>query len=70
MEVFEGEKHLGSVELGLPERELLALNVQHEVATTDVFHNEVDTGLSLETRVQPEKEWMAFTSGRQKYSLF
>ena len=52
MEVLEREQHLGRVELGLPEGELLALDVQHEITTAHVLHNEVDTRLGLETRVK------------------
>ena len=49
MEVLEREQHLRRVELRLPERELLPLDVQHEITTADVLHDEVDTRLSLET---------------------
>lgn len=49
MEVLECEQHLRCIELRLPERELLALDVQHEVTTADILHDEVDTRLGLET---------------------
>ena len=65
MEVLEGEQHFRRVELRLTKRELLALNVQHEVTTAHVLHNEVDTGLCLETRMQAEQERVAFL-GRSK----
>ena len=51
VEVLEGEQHLRRIELCLTEGELLALDVQHEITTAHVLHNEVDTGLCLETRV-------------------
>jgi len=51
MEILESEKDLRSIELGLPQGELLSLNVQHQITSTDVLHDEVDASLSLETRV-------------------
>ena len=52
MEVFQREKNLCSIELGLPQRKLFSLNMKHEITTTDVLHDEVDSGLCLEARVE------------------
>ena len=49
MEVLESEQDLRGVELGLSQRELLTLDVQHEITTADVLHDEIDTSLRLET---------------------
>jgi hypothetical protein len=53
----------------LTQRELLALNVQHQVSTRNVLHDKVDTSLCLEARVQAKKERVAFTRGREEDSL-
>jgi hypothetical protein len=60
MEVLKGEKDFTSVKLGLSERELLLLNVQHEIPSADVLHDKVNSGLGLEARVQVEQERVAF----------
>ena len=49
VEVLESEQDLRGVELGLSQRELLTLNVQHEITTADVLHDEINTSLRLET---------------------
>lgn len=69
MEIFQGKKHFGCVELGLTERKLPTLNMQHEITSTDVFHDEIDTGLSLETRMKTKKERMTFACGSKEYTL-
>lgn len=53
MEVFQRKEDFRGVELGLAQRELLALNVQHEITSAHVFHHKVYSGLCLEARVQP-----------------
>ena len=58
VEVLQSQQDFGRVELRLPERELLALDVQHEISSAHVLHDEVDTRLCLETRVQTEQEGM------------
>ena len=70
MEVFKREQDLGSIELCLPERELLALDVQHEITAGDVLHDEVDTRFSLEARVQAEQERMPLACSGHEYPLF
>ena len=49
MEILEGQKHFRRVELRLSQGELFALDVQHEITSADVLHDEVDTRLGLET---------------------
>lgn len=51
VQVLESQQDLGSVELGLPKRELLPLDVEHEISTTNIFHDEVDASLCLEARM-------------------
>lgn len=50
--------------------ELTALNMQHQITTTDVLHDEVYTGFCLETGMQVEEEWVAFLVGNQEDTLF
>ena len=69
VEVFEGKQYFRCVEFRLPKRELLALNVQHEITTAHVLHNEVDTRLCLETRVQAKQEWVALLGRSKKDAL-
>lgn len=52
VEVLQSKKDLRRVKLGLTKRELFALDVQHEVTSTNVLHDKVHARLSLETRVQ------------------
>jgi len=54
MEVFKCEEDFRCVELGLPQRKLFALDVQHQIASTDVFHDKVYTSLRLEAGVKSE----------------
>jgi hypothetical protein len=70
MEVLQCQKNLTSVKLGLSKRELLLLDMQHEITSADVFHDEVDSGLRLETGVKFEQEWVTFLSGGQEDTLF
>ena len=44
--------------------------MQHQITTTDVLHDEVDTGFGLETGVQVEKEGMTFLVCNQEHTLF
>jgi hypothetical protein len=69
MEVFKCKQHFTRVELRLPERKLLALNVQHEVSSTDILHDEVYASFRLETRVQPKEEGMPILRRREKHAL-
>lgn len=50
--------------------ELAALNVQHQVTTTDILHDEVDSGLSLETSMKVGQERMSLLVGDQEDTLF
>lgn len=52
MEVLQGQENLTRVELGLSQRELLLLDVQHEISSADVFHHKVDSRLGLEAGVE------------------
>jgi hypothetical protein len=70
VKVFKRQKDFGGVELGLAKRKLLALNVQHEVASTDVLHHKIDTGLCLETGVQSEKERVSLACSCEEDTLF
>lgn len=51
MEVFQSKEDLGSIELGLPQGELLSLDVQHQVTTAHVLHDEINSGFRLEARM-------------------
>ena len=70
VEVFEGKQHLCGIKLGTMQIKLFALDVQHQVTTTNVLHHEIHTRLRLETRVQIEKERMPFTRHCQEHTLF
>lgn len=70
MEIFQSEEHFRRVELRLPRRKLFALNVQHEISSTNILHNKINTSLSLETRMQSQQERMPFASGCQKDAFF
>lgn len=50
--------------------ELATLNMQHQITTADVFHDEVDSGLGLETSVQVQQEGMSLLVGNKKDALF
>lgn len=66
MEVLKRKQNLGSVELRLAERELLPLDMQHQISSTDVLHNEVNPSFSLEARMQPKQKWVAlFRCGQE-----
>jgi hypothetical protein len=69
VEILQSEEHLTGVELCLTEGELLLLDVKHEIASTDVLHDKVNTGLGLEARMQAEQERMSFLSGREEDAL-
>jgi len=62
MEVLKSKEDFTSVKLGLSERELFLLDVQHEISSADVFHDKVYSGLGLEARVQVEQERVTFLS--------
>ena len=69
MEVLEGQKHFRRVELRLSQGELFALDVQHEITSADVLHDEVDTRLGLETRMETEQEGVSLSGSSQEYPL-
>jgi len=69
VEVLQRKADLGSIELSALRAELASLNVQHQVTTTDVLHDEVHTGLGLETSVQTQKERMPLLVRDQEDSL-
>lgn len=69
VEVLEGKEYLCSIELGTAWSELLALNMQHQVAAANVFHHKVYTRLGLEARVQAEEERMSFASRSEENTL-
>ena len=62
MEIFKGKQHFRRIELRLAKRELLALDVQHEITTAHVLHDKVYTCFGLETRVKAEQEGMTLSS--------
>lgn len=70
VEILKGKQDLARVELGLAKRELLLLDVQHQVAARDILHDEVHTSLGLKTRVQVEQEGMTFLCGGKVHPLF
>lgn len=69
MEVLQRQEHFGGVKFCLPQRELLALNVQHQITSTHVFHHKVDAGLSLEARMQTKQERMPFSGSGQEHAF-
>jgi hypothetical protein len=70
VEVLQRQEYFTRIELGLSKRELLLLNVQHEITSADVFHDEIDTSFRLETRVKFEQERVTFLGGGQEDPLF
>lgn len=48
---------------------MFPLDVQHEITTADVLHNEVNAGFSLETRVEAEKERVTLPRSSQEDPL-
>lgn len=70
VEVLQRQEHFTRIELGLSKRELLLLDVQHQITSADVFHDEIDTSFRLETRVKFEQEWVTFLGGGQEDTLF
>lgn len=55
--------------LGPLRRELSALNVQHQITTANVLHDEVDSRFRLKTGVEVQQERMAFLVSNKKYPL-
>lgn len=86
VEILERETDLGSVEPGQVSgdtedlknpnilcslgTELATLNVKHQVTTTDILHDEVNTGFRLETCVQVQQEGVSLLVCDQKHTLF
>jgi hypothetical protein len=70
MEVFQREKDLRGVEFRLTKRELLALNMKHEISSANVLHHKIYTRLCLEARMQSKKEGVSLASCGKEDSLF
>lgn len=49
--------------------ELSSLNVQHEITTADVFHDEVNSSLGLEAGMQVQQKGMPLLVRNQEHSL-
>jgi hypothetical protein len=49
MEVFKSKEDFRSIEFGLSQRKLFALDVKHQITSTDILHDKVYTSLRLET---------------------
>jgi hypothetical protein len=49
--------------------ELASLNVQHEIPTADIFHDEIYSGFCLETGMQVEQERMALLVRNEEHPL-
>lgn len=56
--------------LGSLGSKLTSLNVQHEITTANVLHDEIHSRLCLETGVQIKQEGMPLLISNQEYSLF
>ncbi|KAI6769226.1 hypothetical protein HG531_010330 [Fusarium graminearum] len=69
VEVLERQADLGGVELRTLSTELTSLNVQHQITTTNVLHDEVHTGLCLEACMQVGQEWVSAPVGNQEHTL-
>jgi hypothetical protein len=70
VKVFQSQQHFCAVKFGLSRRELLPLNVQHQISAWHKLHAEVDARLGLEAGVQAEQERMPFLGGCQEDTLF
>jgi hypothetical protein len=62
MEILQSQQHLTGVEFRLSQGELLLLDVQHEISSTDVLHDKVDPCLGLEARMKSQQERVTFLS--------
>lgn len=69
VEVLEREEDFGSVELGSSRRELLPLDVEHEISSRHVLHDKVDASFRLEARVEAEEERVAFARSGEEDAL-
>lgn len=49
---------------------LSTLNMQHEVASADIFHHEIHPCLGLEAGMKVQEEWMPLFISNQKHPLF
>ncbi len=70
VEILQRKKHFTCIKLGLPKRELLFLDVQHEIPSADVLHDEVDSCLRLEAGVKSKEEGVTFLSSSEENPLF
>ena len=55
--------------LGAFTSKLAALNVQHQITSTDVFHDKVDTRLRLKAGMEIQQEGVSLFVGDQENSL-
>lgn len=69
VEVLQCQADFCSIELSTLSTELPTLNVQHEITTTDILHDEVNSGFCLETSVEVEQEWVTFLVGDEEDTL-
>lgn len=85
VEVFESETDLRSVEpnhsqfkshrrqkedlLGTFGAELTSLDMQHQITSANIFHDEIDSGFGLEASMQIKQERVSLLVGDQEDSL-
>lgn len=69
VKVLEREQDFSGVELCAPRRELLPLDVEHEISSRHVLHDKVDTRLGLKARVEAEEERVPFACGGEEDAL-
>jgi hypothetical protein len=71
MEVLKSQQDFTSIELGAAlSKASVLLDVHHQIASSDVFHDKVKTSVGLEGRMQGCQERMAFLVGHLENSLF
>jgi hypothetical protein len=63
VEVLERQANFCRIELRALGAKLTTLDVQHQIATADVLHDKVYSGLGLEAGVEVGQEGMAFAVG-------
>jgi hypothetical protein len=69
MEILKGQEDLSRVKLCLSQRELFPLDVQHEITTAYIFHDEVYASLGLETGMKSEQKGVSFPRSGQEDAL-
>jgi len=71
MEVLKSQKHLASIKFGsVLAKALVFLDVHHQIASANVFHDKVQTSVGLEARVKSRQEGMALLACNLIDSLF